>query len=87
MSCACVLHSPITLDSFTVPVTLAGSIVCAFPQGTRKQGALASADVENRFLRVHLSRSFLVNGVALLLAHQPSGPTTLRVRPLCFPPV
>ena len=29
LTCACVLHSPISLDSFTAPVTLAWSIACA----------------------------------------------------------
>ena len=69
MTCACVLHSSITLDSFTVPVTLARSIACAFFQGTRKQGRLGSADLENCFLSVHLSRSLLVSVVSLLLAY------------------
>ena len=68
MTCACILHSPITLDRGTVQVTLAWSIACAFLQGTRKQGPLGSADLENLFLSVHLSRSFLVNVVPLSLA-------------------
>ena len=86
MTRACVLHYPITLDSFTVPVSmLAWSIACAFLQGTRKQGPLGSADVENRFLSVHLPRSFLVNVVALLLAYYPLWSTTLWVKPSVLP--
>ena len=86
MTCGCVLHSLLTLDSFTVPVSmLAWSIACAFFQGTRKRGPLDSADLENRFLSVHLPRSFLVNVVAFLLAYHPLWPTTLWVKPSVLP--
>ena len=81
VTCTCVLHSPITLDSVPVPVRLFWSIVCAILQGTRKQGRLGSADVENCLLGVHLSRSFLVKFVSLLLAFHPLGPTTFWARP------
>ena len=85
ITCACLLHSPITLDSFTVPVTLAWSIACAFLQGTRKQGPLSSADLKNCFLGVHLSRSSLVNVVPLLLAYHPLQPTAFWRRPPVLP--
>ena len=85
-SCSSVLHSPITLNSFTVPVSmLACSIAYAFLQGTRKQGILGSADLENRFISVHLPRWFLVNDVPLLLAYYPLQPTTFWVRPPVLP--
>ena len=63
------------------PVRLLWSIVCATLQGTRKQGRLGSADLENCLLGVHLSRSYLVKFVSLLLAYHPLGPTTFWVRP------
>ena len=63
------------------PVRLFWSIVCATLQGTRKQGRLGSADLENCLLGVHLSRSFLVIFVSLLLAFHPLGPTTFWMRP------
>ena len=85
ITCVCLLHSPITLGSFTVPVTLAWSIACAFPQGTRKQGPLSSADLKHCFLGVHLSRSFLVNVVPFLLAYPPLQPTTFWMRPPVLP--
>ena len=81
VTCTCVLHSPITLDSFPVLVRLFWSIVCAILQGTRKQGRLGSAGMENCLLGVHLSRSFLVKFVSLLLAFHLLGPTTFWVRP------
>ena len=85
-SCSSVLHSPITLNSFTVPVSmLACSIAYAFLQETRKQGTLGSADLENRFIGVHLPRWFLVNDVPLLLAYYPLQPTTFWVRPPVLP--